>query len=69
MKFDNYYDALQKLDCIGPQVKASKEVAKWAFNVVTTRSFGEGNEMFIAPMGDMVRNRVRQDFLHWIQHP
>ena len=55
VKFDNYFDALQKVDAIDPQLRQNKEVAKWVFNVVTTRSFGPENEKYIAPLGDMVR--------------
>lgn len=47
VKFDNFYDALQKLDSqifyngIGDEIKSSKDspILKWAFNVVHTRCF------------------------------
>lgn len=54
VKFDNYFDALRKADCIGDQMKANKAVAKWCYNVVTTRTQGSNEEKFIAPMADMV---------------
>jgi len=53
VKFDNYFDALQKAEGISDQMKANKDVAKWAYNIVTTRSQGSDEEKFIAPMGDM----------------
>jgi hypothetical protein len=53
VKFDNYFDALQKADCISDQMKANKDAAKWAYNIVTTRCQGSDEEKFIAPMADM----------------
>ena len=54
VKFDNYFDALQKADCISDQMKANKAVARWAYNVVATRCQGSDEETFLAPMADMV---------------
>lgn len=54
VKFDNYFDALQKADCISDQTKTNKAAARWAYNIVTTRSQGSDDEKFIAPMADMV---------------
>jgi hypothetical protein len=53
VKFDNYFDALQKVDCISDQIKGNRDIAKWAFNVVATRSQGDKDETFIAPLADM----------------
>ena len=54
VKFDNFFDAMQKADCISDEMKSKKAVAKWAYNVVTTRCQGSDEEKFIAPMADMV---------------
>jgi hypothetical protein len=56
--FDNYFDALQKVDCVSDQIKTNKDVAKWAYNVVTTRCQGTDEQKFIGPLGDMVRSVV-----------
>ena len=53
VKFDTYFDALQKVDFLSPELQQNRDVAKWAFNVVTTRSFGPENDKYIAPMADM----------------
>ncbi|CAJ1963221.1 unnamed protein product [Cylindrotheca closterium] len=53
VKFDNYFEALQKADCISDQMKANKAVARWAYNIATTRTQGTEEEKFLAPMADM----------------
>lgn len=58
VKFDNYFDALQKVDILSPELKSNIDIAKWAFNVATTRSFGPDNDKYIAPSADMVRSCV-----------
>ena len=56
VKFDNFYEVLQKVDIISPQLKESKDICKWAFNAMNTRCVGQpGQEQKIVPMGDMVR--------------
>jgi len=55
VKFDNFNQALQKVSTIDPYFKNNEAVVKWAFNVVTTRSFGSNGEKCIVPMADMVR--------------
>lgn len=65
VKFDNFYEALQKFDGVSPEIKANRDVAKWAFNVVSTRSFGDANEKQIAPVADMVRSALFSDSLHF----
>ena len=51
----NFGEALQLVDCLSAETKRNKDLAKWAFNVVLTRSFGTDGEQRIAPMADMVR--------------
>jgi hypothetical protein len=70
VKFDNYFDALQKVDCISPQVKSNRDVAKWAFNIATTRCWGPDEQKVIAPMADMVRfvNRFHDTHTYCSQH-
>mmetsp|Transcript_4330 Transcript_4330/g.5925 ORF Transcript_4330/g.5925 Transcript_4330/m.5925 type:complete len:453 (-) Transcript_4330:157-1515(-) len=53
VKFDNFYDALQKVGIFSEDVKLDRDLAKWAFNVVYTRSWGPDNDKQIVPMGDM----------------
>ena len=55
VKFDNFCDALQEVDALQMETREDKDLAKWVFNIVTTRSFGDANEKKIIPMGDMVR--------------
>uniref|UniRef100_A0A7S4JSW4 SET domain-containing protein n=1 Tax=Odontella aurita TaxID=265563 RepID=A0A7S4JSW4_9STRA len=54
VKFDNYFDALQKVDFLDPMIKGDKDLAKWAFNIVLTRALGpDGGDKFIVPLADM----------------
>ena len=53
VKLDNFVDALQKVDGLDPAIKGNRELAKWAFNIVFTRSFGPDDNKQIVPMGDM----------------
>ena len=55
VKVDNFFAALQEVNFLSQQTKANKNLAKWAFNVVTTRCRGPANEKQIVPMADMVR--------------
>lgn len=55
VKFQNFCDALAKIDFLSGQTKNNGDLAKWAFNVVYTRSFGSNGDKRIAPMADMVR--------------
>ena len=61
VKFDNYFDALQKADGISDQMKSNKAVAKWAYNVVTTRCQGSDAEKFIAPMAEMFNHGTEHE--------
>lgn len=53
VKLDNFYDALQKVDGLDPAIKANRDLATWAFNIVFTRSFGPDDNKQLVPMGDM----------------
>lgn len=55
VKYDNFVQALDKLDILAEQTKRNEAVTKWAFNVVLTRAFGSEQEgKNIVPMADMV---------------
>lgn len=58
VKVDNFFAALQEVNFLSPQTKGNKNLAKWAFNVVTTRCWGPDNDKQIVPMADMVRTAV-----------
>jgi len=53
VKFDNFCTALDKVEFLDPMTKLDKRLAKWAFNVVSTRSWGTDEERVIVPMADM----------------
>lgn len=55
VKFDNFFAALQKVNILSEETKSDIDLAKWAFNVVYTRSWGTNDEKAIVPMADMVR--------------
>ena len=61
VKFDNFVAALQKVNILSEETKSDNDLAKWAFNVVYTRSFGTNDEKAIVPMADMVRVCTRND--------
>lgn len=50
VKFDNFFQVLQKVDIVSDDLKQERELCKWAFNVVHTRCFGDE---VIVPMADM----------------
>mmetsp|Transcript_130394 Transcript_130394/g.194064 ORF Transcript_130394/g.194064 Transcript_130394/m.194064 type:complete len:447 (+) Transcript_130394:105-1445(+) len=53
VRYDNYCDALKKVDCLSDQIKNDPRVTKWAFNVVQTRSVGPDGDKRIIPVADM----------------
>lgn len=44
VKFDNFFEALQKVGGLSEATKNNNDLAKWAFNVVYTRVLGTGEE-------------------------
>lgn len=52
VKFIHFKEALKQVDFLSEETKCNGDLAKWAFNVVDTRSFGT-DEKRIVPMGDM----------------
>lgn len=54
VKFDNIYAAIQEENVLSEETKQDVDLVKWAFNVVTTRCWGDNNEKQIVPMADMV---------------
>lgn len=54
VKFDNFFQVLQKVDIVSDELKEERELCKWAFNAMNTRCWGElGGEQKLVPMGDM----------------
>ena len=54
VKFDNFFQVLQKVDIVSSELKEDRDLCKWAFNAVHTRCLGEeGSEQKIVPMADM----------------
>lgn len=52
VKLGNFCDALEKVTVLTDFTKSNKDLIKWAFNIVTTRAFGEDEEKTIVPLGD-----------------
>lgn len=55
VKYINCNQALKTVPFISDEIKADKDLTKWAFNVVATRSLPVQGESVIVPMVDMVR--------------
>lgn len=54
VKFIHFYNALKQVDFISEQTKNNDDLARWAFNVVYTRSFAtDDGEIRIIPLADM----------------
>lgn len=54
IRFSKFFQALKHVYFIGDKVKRNRGIAKWAFQVVYTRSFPTGyGDVCIAPMADM----------------
>jgi len=53
VKVDNFFDAIQKVNFLSEGTKRNKDVAKWAFNVVSTRCWGSEEDKVIVPLADM----------------
>uniref|UniRef100_A0A7S2NSD2 SET domain-containing protein n=1 Tax=Leptocylindrus danicus TaxID=163516 RepID=A0A7S2NSD2_9STRA len=52
-KFDNIFQVLKKVDILSDRNKTDRELVKWAFNVVHTRSMpGDKNDVKIVPLAD-----------------
>lgn len=54
-KFIYFNEALKKVDFLGDDIKYDRDVARWAYQVVCTRAFGDDDDQRIAPIADMVR--------------
>ena len=57
VKFINFFEALKKVDFVTDDTKYDRDLARWAFQIVTTRAFPDETtgEYRIVPMADMVR--------------
>lgn len=53
VKFINFFQALKEVDFLSDQTKGDRDLAKWAYNVVYTRSFEANGDVCIVPMADM----------------
>lgn len=56
VKYDNFMSALEKVNLISDETRLDEQVTKWAYNIMSTRSFGEGMQKAISPLADMVSN-------------
>mmetsp|Transcript_34159 Transcript_34159/g.50193 ORF Transcript_34159/g.50193 Transcript_34159/m.50193 type:complete len:433 (-) Transcript_34159:80-1378(-) len=61
IRFDNFYNALQKVDVISERTKSDQELAQWAFNIVCTRSWGTDPK--IVPMADMFNHGTETEIV------
>jgi len=62
VRFDNFKTVLKKVPFVSPQVTSNETVLKWAFNIVTTRSFETNTQdKAIVPMGDMFNHGTDVD--------
>lgn len=55
VKFINFEAALKTVDFISEEVKNNKDLTRWAYNIVYTRSFESDGDVRLTPMVDMVR--------------
>ena len=60
VKFINFFEALKKVDFVTDDIKYDRDLARWAFQIVTTRAFPDETtgEYHIVPMADMVRDGI-----------
>jgi len=62
VRYDNFKTVLKKVPFVSPQVTSNETVLKWAFNIVTTRSFETNTQdKAIVPMGDMFNHGTDVD--------
>ena len=65
-KFIYFNEALKKVDFLGDEIKNDRDLARWAYQVVCTRAFGEeGDDQRIAPIADMVREQCSEITHHF----
>mmetsp|Transcript_42499 Transcript_42499/g.128968 ORF Transcript_42499/g.128968 Transcript_42499/m.128968 type:complete len:127 (+) Transcript_42499:664-1044(+) len=57
VRFINFWNALKKVEFLSDETKGNQDIARWAFNVVQTRSFSRDGVARIVPMADMVSIR------------
>lgn len=67
-KFIHFYNSLEQVRCLSEDTKENKELAKWAYNVVYTRSFGNHNSpgmsdpiKRLVPMADMFNHATETE--------
>jgi len=53
VRFINFWNALKKVEFLSDETKGNQDIARWAFNVVQTRSFSRDGVARIVPMADM----------------
>ncbi|KAL7463355.1 hypothetical protein ACHAXS_003729 [Conticribra weissflogii] len=56
VKFINCNQALKTVPFISDEIKNNKDLTRWAFNVVSTRSFSVEGERVLVPMADMINH-------------
>jgi len=67
VRFRQFFRALKHADCLSENVRSDKDLAKWAFAIVYTRSFplyreGSYQDVQLVPVADLVRAQT-MDFL------
>ena len=55
VKFINFNQAIQKVDFLSNEVRKDRDLVRWAYQIVCTRSFAADGDVRIVPMADMVR--------------
>ena len=68
VRFIHFYNSLQQVRCLSEETKENRELAKWAYNIVYTRCFGNHNSpgmsdpvKRIVPMADMFNHATETE--------
>jgi len=55
VKFINFNQAIQKVEFLSEEMKKDRDLVRWAYQIVCTRSFESDGDVRIVPVADMVR--------------
>lgn len=66
LRFDNFVEAIKKVDVVSDYVKSNQEVLKWAFNSVYTRTYRDkegqyDGDVAIVPYADMFNHAAEPE--------
>lgn len=64
VKFINFNQAVQKVDFLGDEIKRDRDLVRWAYQVMLTRSIHVDGDERIVPMADMVRKTEGKEREH-----